>query len=150
MERVVQSQLGVATQSRLRAEGFVDAGPLGVAKHVDQVQIGRDKRLDRAVGRQGFNRASGRDPRQADSPLVHAQEIGAKGDLVLIDEPLGVGRPQELAHLDRSWLAILLALPAKPRASKPKGGRGVNRRRSGRTPPRAPRGACWHESVETR
>ena len=34
--------------------------PLGVAKHVDQVQIVRDKRLERAVGRQC--RANGRDP----------------------------------------------------------------------------------------
>ena len=40
------------------AKGFADAGPLAVAQHVDQVQIGRDKRLERAVGRQGFNGAA--------------------------------------------------------------------------------------------
>ena len=38
---------------------------------------------------------------QADAPLLmHAQDLGAKDDLVLTDEPLGVGRSQELAHLD--------------------------------------------------
>ena len=37
---------------------------------------------------------------QADAPLTHAQDLGAKGDLVLIDESFGVGRPQELTHLD--------------------------------------------------
>ena len=42
----------------MRAEGFADGGPLGIAKHVDQVQIGRDKRFKSAVGRQGFNGAA--------------------------------------------------------------------------------------------
>ena len=37
---------------------MADAWPLGVAKHVDQVQIGRDKRFERAVGRQGFDGAT--------------------------------------------------------------------------------------------
>ena len=67
----------------VRAKGFADAGPLGVAKHVDQVQIGRDERLDRAVGRQGFNGAApvAEDPhtRQTDAPLMHAQDVGAIG-----------------------------------------------------------------------
>ena len=74
------------------AEGFADAGPLGVAKHIDQIQIGRDKRLERAVGRQGFNGAAPEAETltgtwQADAPVMHAQDLGAKGDLVLIDEP---------------------------------------------------------------
>ena len=42
---------------------------------------------------------------------------------MLIDEPFGTGRPQELAHFDRSRLAILLTLPAEPRASEPSRGR---------------------------
>ena len=81
----------------MRAKGFADAGPLGVAKHVDQVQISRDKRLERAVGRQGFHDAAPvaetlTGTWQADAPLMHALDLGAKGDLVLIDEPFGVGR----------------------------------------------------------
>ena len=111
------------------AEGFADAGPLGVAKHVDQIQVGRDKRLKRAVGRQGFHDATPVTKTfagawQADAPPMRAQDLGAEGDLVLIEEPFGTGRPQELAHLDGSRLATLLSLPAKPRASKPsRGGR---------------------------
>ena len=81
--------------------------PLGVARHVDQIQVGRDMRLKRAVGRQGFNGAAPvaetlTGTWQPDAPLMHAQDLGAKGDLVLIDEPFGIGRPQELAHLDGS------------------------------------------------
>ena len=88
-------------------EGFADAGPLGVAKHVDQIQVGRNKRLKRAVGRQGLNGATPvaetlTSTWQAGAPLMHAQNLGAKGELVLIDEPFGIGRPQELAHLDGS------------------------------------------------
>ena len=33
---------------------------------------------------------------QAEAPLMHAQDLGAKDDLVLIDEPLGVSESQEL------------------------------------------------------
>ena len=33
---------------------------------------------------------------------------------MLIHDPLGVGRAQELSHLDGSRLAIFLALPAEP------------------------------------
>ena len=129
----------------VRAKGFADAGPLGVAKQVNQVQNGRDKRLKRVVGRQGF---SGTAPvakalagtRQADAPLMHAQDLGAKGDLVLIDEPLGVGRSQELTHLDGSRLATLLALPAKPRACEPSRGR---RKRAGRDPAELSESAAW-------
>ena len=39
-------------------EGCADARPLGVAKHVDQVQVGRDKRLKRAIDRQKFSGAA--------------------------------------------------------------------------------------------
>ena len=107
--------------------GFADAGPLGVAKHVDQIQVGRNKRLKGAVGRQGFKGAAPvaetlTGTWQPDAPPMHAQDLGAKGDL-LIDEPFGIGLPQELAHLDGSRLATLLPLPAKPRASKPPRGR---------------------------
>ena len=42
---------------------------------------------------------------------------------MLIDKPLGVGRPQELARLDGSRLAIFLALPPEPRAREPAGSR---------------------------
>ena len=54
---------------------------------------------------------------------MHAQDLGGEGDLVLIDEPFGIGLPQDLAHPDRSRLAILLALPAEPRGSGPTRGR---------------------------
>ena len=69
--------------------------------------------------------------RQADAPLVHAQDIGAEDDLMLVDEPFGAGRPQELTHLGGSRLAVFLALPAKPRVCKPSCGR---RKRVGRDP----------------
>ena len=118
------------------AESFADAGPLGVAKHVGQVQIGRDQRLERAVGHRGLNGAapvaeSLASSWQADAPLMHAQDLGAKNDLVLIEEPLGVGRSQELTHLYGSRLAIPLALPAKPRACEPSRG---GRKRASRDP----------------
>ena len=58
-------------------------------------------------------------PSQAPGRLMHAQDLGAKGDLVLIDESFGVGRSQELTHIDGSRLATLLALPAEPPVSKP-------------------------------
>ena len=66
--------------------------PLTVAKHADKIQVGRDERLERAVGRQGFNCAAPvakalAGTRQADAPVVHAQDLGAEDDLVLIDEP---------------------------------------------------------------
>ena len=120
----------------VRAEGFADAGPLGIAKSVDQVQIGRVKRLKSAVGRQGFNGCAPvaetlTSTRQADAALMHAQDLGAKGGLVLIDESCGVGRPLELTHLDGRRLATLLALPAKPRACEPSRG---GRKRASRDP----------------
>ena len=68
---------------------------------------------------------------QADAPLMHAQNLGAKDDLKLVDEPLGVGRSQELAHLDGSRLVVLLALPAKSCACKPSRG---GRKRASRDP----------------
>ena len=42
---------------------------------------------------------------------MHAQDLGAKDGLVLVDESFGVCRLQEFAHLGRSRLAIFLALP---------------------------------------
>ena len=127
MERVVTEsawcchKVQAVASGEVRAKGFADAGPLGVAKYVDQVQIGCDKRLERAVGRQGFNGAAPvvetlTGTWQADAPLMHAQDLGAKGDLVLIDG---------------SRLATLLALPAEPRASKPSCSR---RKRASRNP----------------
>ena len=118
------------------AQGLADAWPLSVAKHVDKTQVGRNELLERAVGRQRFNDAapvakSLAGARQADASLVHAQDLGAQDDLVLIDEPLGLGRPQELAHLDGSRLAIFLALPAEPRSCEPSRGR---RERASRDP----------------
>ena len=61
----------------MRAEGFADVGPLGIARLVDQIQIGRDERLMSAVGRQGFNGAGPVAETltctwQADAPLMHA------------------------------------------------------------------------------
>ena len=46
--------------------------------------------------------------------LMHAQDLGTEDDLVLVHEPLGVGRSQKLSHLDGSGFAVLLALPAEP------------------------------------
>ena len=43
---------------------------------------------------------------------------------MLIHEPSSVGRTQELSHLGGPRLAILLALPAEPRAREPRNGRG--------------------------
>ena len=94
-------------------------GHSALTKHVDKIQIGRNKRLERAVGHQGLNGAvpvALAGARQADAPLVHAQDLGAEDDLVLIDKPLGSRRPQELYHLDRSQHAVLLAMAAEPRA----------------------------------
>ena len=51
---------------------------------------------------------------QADAPLMHAQDLGAEDDLMLVHNSLGVDRAQELAHLDVPRLAIFLALPAEP------------------------------------
>ena len=62
---------------------------------------------------------------------MRAQDLRAKGDLVLIHESFGMGPPQELTRLDGPRLAILLALPAEPRASKPSCGR---RKRASRNP----------------
>ena len=42
----------------MRANCLADARPLSVTKHVDKIQVGRDERLERAVGRQGFNGAA--------------------------------------------------------------------------------------------
>ena len=42
---------------------------------------------------------------------------------MLVHEPPGVGRTQELTHLDGPRLVILLALPTEPRAREPPGGR---------------------------
>ena len=81
-----------------------DAWPLSVAKHVDKVQIGRDQRLKRAIGHQGFDGAAPvaeapESDRQTDTPPVHAQGLGAEDDLLLVDKPFGIGRAQKLPHL---------------------------------------------------
>ena len=43
---------------KVSTQGGSDVGPLSVAKHVDEVQVGRHQRLERAVEHQRFNRAS--------------------------------------------------------------------------------------------
>ena len=109
------------------AQGGADEGSLGVAKHVDEVQIGRHQRLQRAIEHQGFNRASPvtqgfARPWQVDTPLVHVQSLGAQVHLSQVHKAFGVGRAEELAHLDGARFAILLTLPAEPRACEPPGG----------------------------
>ena len=55
---------------------------------------------------------------------MHVQGLGAKVHLRQIHQALGVGRAKELTHLDRTRLAVLLALPVEPCPSEPSGGRG--------------------------
>ena len=78
------------------AQSSADGGPLCVAKHVDEVQIGSHERLQRAVEHQRFNRASPiaqglTGPRQVDAPLVHVQGLGAQMHLSDVDEALSIG-----------------------------------------------------------
>ena len=40
---------------KVRAESLADTRPIGVALHVDKIQVGRHQRLERAVGRQGLD-----------------------------------------------------------------------------------------------
>ena len=113
---------------KMCAQSGAHLGPLCVAKHVDKVQISRDQRLERAVEHQRFNRASPvtqgpAGPRQVDTPLVHVQGLGAEVHLGQVHEALGVGRAEELAHLDGTRFAVLLALPAKPCPCEPPGSR---------------------------
>ena len=79
------------------AQGLTDAWPLSVTKHVDKIQDGRNERLERAVGRQGFHGAAPAGPMQANTPQLNSHDLGAGDDLVLIDEPCGVG-PTAGAH----------------------------------------------------
>ena len=65
----------------MRSQG-VAAAPLSVAEHVDEVQVSRHQWLQQSLA----------STRQADAPLVHVQRLGAKTDLVLVHELLGVGR----------------------------------------------------------
>ena len=73
-----------------------DVGPLSVAKHVDEVQVGRHQRLERAIEHQTFNRASPMAqgfarPWQVDAPLMHVQGLGAEVHLGQVHQALGVG-----------------------------------------------------------
>ena len=77
---------------KVRAECLTDTRPLGVAEHADKIQVGCHQRLERAVGHMA--------PDGPGAPLPRAQDRGT----------LGVGRAQELSHLE---LAIFLALPAQ-------------------------------------
>ena len=54
----------------MRAQGLVNAWPLSIAKHVDKVQVGRDQRLERAVGHQGFDGAAPPTKTQAPGRLM--------------------------------------------------------------------------------
>ena len=55
----------------VRSKSFADAGPLGVAKHADQVKTSRDKRLERVVGRQGlYGARQWQRPSQAPAKLM--------------------------------------------------------------------------------
>ena len=103
-------------------------GHSAVAKHVDKVQVSRDQRLERAYEHQRFNRASPvaqsfTRPRQVDAPLMHVQSLGAEVHLGQVHQALGVGRAEELAHLDGARFAIFLALPAEPCPCEPPGSR---------------------------
>ena len=103
---------------KVRAGSLANAWPLGVAEHDNKIQIGRhqgDHGLDGAAP-VAKTLASAV---QADAPLMHAQDLGAEDDLVLVHKPLGVGRAQELSHLDGSRFAVLDSLPAEPRAREP-------------------------------
>ena len=106
-------------------------GNSAFATHVDKIQI-----VAKALA----------GARQADAPRVYAQDFGAEDDLVLIDKPFGIGRPQELSHLGGSRLAALLALPAEPRACEPSSGWGSVPAEIQQS--KAPRGACWHGPAE--
>ena len=54
---------------------------------------------------------------------MHLQGLGAQMHLGNVDEALGIGGAQELAHLDGARLAVFLSLPAKPRTREPPGRR---------------------------
>ena len=78
------------------AQGGADGRPLSVAKHVDEVQVGRHQRLEFAIEHQGFDRASPvaqsfARSRQTDAPLMHVQSLGAQVHLGDVHEALGVG-----------------------------------------------------------
>ena len=78
------------------AQSGADVGPLGVAKHVDEVQVSRHQRLQRAVEHWGFDRASPvtqgfARPQQVNTPLVHVQSFGAQMHLSQVHEALGMG-----------------------------------------------------------
>ena len=73
-----------------------DVGPLSVAKHVDEVQVGRHQRIERAIEHQRLNRAPPvaqgfTRPRQVDTPLMHVQGLGAEVHLGQVHQALGVG-----------------------------------------------------------
>ena len=132
----------------MRAQSLADAWPLSIAEHVDKIQIGRHQRLKRAVSHQGFDGAAPvtktfASAGNADASLMHAQDLGAEDDLMLVHELLGEGRAQELSRLDGSRLAVFLSLPEEPRAREPMGGQ--EERASGDPAERgktALRGAC--------
>ena len=110
----------------MRAESLADTRPLGVAEHVDKIQVGHHQRCRRPPWARWCHSSDRAltGARQADAPLVHTQGLGAEDDLMQVHEPLGVSRAQDLSHLDVTRLAIFLALPAEPRARKPPSGRG--------------------------
>ena len=81
---------------KVSTQGGSDVGPLSVAKHVNEVQVGRHQRLERAVEHQRFNRASPvaqgfARPWQVDAPLMHMQGLGAEVHLGQVHQALGVG-----------------------------------------------------------
>ena len=43
---------------KVGAQGSTDGGPLGVAKHVDEIQVSSHERLQCAIEHHGFDRAS--------------------------------------------------------------------------------------------
>ena len=54
---------------------------------------------------------------------MHVQSLGAEVHLGQVHQALGVGRAEELAHLDGTRFTVLLALPAKPCPCEPPGSR---------------------------
>ena len=94
---------------KVRAESLTDPRPVGVAEHVDKIQVGC---LNGAAPVAESLTVTG----LAGAPLVCARGLGSEDDMVLAHKPLGVGRAQELSRLDGPRLAIFLALPAEPRA----------------------------------
>ena len=103
--REVWSRLSVATPSMLTLPGSACAGPGGcAATQRCQYVLMRSKSAATSgssvpLTANGFNGAAPvakalASAKHTNAPLMHAQDLGAKSDLVLVDEPFGAGEPQ--------------------------------------------------------